>query len=53
MRIDAIAEYVWLHSKEIEFGEIDARDETLFTSNWPKAPLKMHGRTQVAGGIGS
>lgn len=36
MRIDEIAEYVWLHTKEIEFGETDAWDETLFTSKWTK-----------------
>lgn len=36
MRIDEIAEYVWLNSKEIEFGEIDTWDENMFTSKWAK-----------------
>ncbi len=36
MRIDEIAEYVWSNSQEIEFGEIDAWDESLFTAKWAK-----------------
>lgn len=36
MRIDEIAEYVWLHSKEIEFGNSDQWDENLFLAEWAK-----------------
>ncbi len=36
MKINEIADYVWVNSQEIEFGEIEAWDETLFTSQWAK-----------------
>jgi hypothetical protein len=36
MRMNEIAEYVWTHSQEIEFGEGDAWDESLFTEKWAK-----------------
>ncbi|WP_156033903.1 hypothetical protein [Aeromonas jandaei] len=36
MKIDMIAEYVWLNSQEIKFGESENWDKTLFKSKWAK-----------------
>ncbi len=36
MKINEIADYVWEHSQEIEFGEMEVWVLSLFTSRWAK-----------------
>lgn len=41
MLIEEIAEYVWSHSQEIKFGEVDTWNKNLFTAKWAKdTPFK-------------
>lgn len=36
MRIDEVSNYIWSHSQTIEFGQVDAWDNNLFTTAWAK-----------------
>ncbi|ALZ77345.1 hypothetical protein [Rheinheimera sp. F8] len=50
MQIEEIAEYVWLHSKEIEFGDSHQWDENLFLAEWAKnKPFATQWRNAAAG----